>query len=289
MSRAIRRSSLSRALPMSVALIALVAFCLGARASAYAPSSVRAESAQSQPAPALDSAAQRAARFEQGVAAYRRGAYAESEALWRSALVPELARSERARICRALGNACLRQERALEAVAWFEAARRAQPRSRELWANLELARRRAELEPADRGDLSDGVRRLIETLSPGEWELVAALCIALAAGLSALRWWRGDRLALWLARGAGLCASLALAVLGWHACCAPRDPQLVIESEGVALRAEPRAELAVIGRADAGELVERVDALPDWVRVRVRGELLGWAPASAFAALDPQR
>lgn len=282
----------ARSLARLVALVlcACLAVTLGARDVPQAQAaSAPAATAAAPSVPALDASAQRASRFEQGVAAYRRGAYAESEALWRSALAPELAPAERARICRALGNACLRQERALEAVAWYEAARRAQPRSRDLWANLELARRRAELEPADRGDLSDGLRRLVETLRPGEWELVAALCIALAAGLSALRWWRGDRLALWLARVAGAGALVALGVLGWHACCAPRDPQLVIEREGVALRSEPRAELAVIGRADAGELVERVDALPDWVRVRVRGELLGWAPASAFAALEPQR
>jgi hypothetical protein len=268
------------ALASSAALVLFSVCAVSETASAQAPASI---------AVAPDPAAERASRFLQGVDAYRRGAYAESEALWRSALDPELARAERARICRALGNACLRQERALEAVAWFEAARRAQPRSRDLWANLELARRRAELEPADRGDLSDGLRRLLETLTPGEWELVAAVCIALAAAGGALRSWRGDRAASWLARGAGCAALLALAVLGWQACCAPRDPQLVIEREGVPLRAEPRAELAVIGRADAGELVERVDALPDWVRVRVRGDLLGWAPASAFAALEPPR
>jgi SH3-like domain-containing protein len=60
---------------------------------------------------------------------------------------------------------------------------------------------------------------------------------------------------------------------------------LVVEPGGVALRSEPREDLAAIDRLQPGVEVERVDQLPGWTRVATAGGTRGWLPDDAVFAL----
>ena len=52
----------------------------------------------------------------------------------------------------------------MRAVAAYTAAVEAMPRSQTAWDNLELARSRAGLDPADKGDFAATVKRLVMVL-----------------------------------------------------------------------------------------------------------------------------
>ena len=75
----------------------------------------------------------------------------------------------------------------------------------------------------------------------------------------------------------------ALAAIPWAraALTSESDPLLVVRAPSVALRSEPRRELSPIARVDAGERVERIDALPGWVRVRNAEGDRGWVPVTS--------
>jgi SH3-like domain-containing protein len=60
---------------------------------------------------------------------------------------------------------------------------------------------------------------------------------------------------------------------------------MVTASGGVALRSEPDLALPVILRVDGGGMVERVDSLPGWLRVRV-DSTMGWIEAKHILEID---
>jgi len=225
--------------------------------------------------------------FERGVAAYRSGDYAGARSAWRATLAEELDELDRARVLFDLGNACWRLGESLPAIVCYGAAVRLDPRHAEAWQNLELARAKASLPPADAGDLGATVQRLLTRLRPAErrallfgalalWSLV--LVLEVRFGGAALR--------------STLAASsvvLVLAAIPWihgHAARAPSQPLWVIESGGVPLRAEPLEERAPVGELAALEEVERLDSLPGWVRVERADGLRGWAREDAFFSLE---
>jgi tetratricopeptide (TPR) repeat protein len=106
--------------------------------------------------------------FERGVDAYRSGAYAEAKAAWETALTEPLDDLGRARVYFDLGNAHWRLGESLPAIACYSAAVRLDPRHTAAWQNLELARAKASLPPADPGDLGSTLRRVVTSLRPGE-------------------------------------------------------------------------------------------------------------------------
>ena len=221
-----------------------------------------------------------------GQAAYRSGDYASAKAHWSQALDQATGSAQRGALLHNLGNAAFREGNFLEAVARYTAAIENAPRQSDTWANLELARSRAGLEAADRGDLAATIDRLYSILRLPELEattygLLALLGLALLA--EALR---GGRFTRFLA---GVCfvLVLALAVLHtWRAEHTPDHRAMVTASGGVALRSEPDLDLPVILRVDGGDVVERVDSLPGWLRVRVDGTL-GWIEHKHILAIDP--
>jgi tetratricopeptide (TPR) repeat protein len=224
--------------------------------------------------------------FERGVEAYRRGRYAEARASWQATLAEDLDDLERARVYYDLGNAHWRTGESLSAIACYSAAVRLDPRHRDAWQNLELARAKANLPPADPGDLGATLERLLTSLRPEErrallfaalvlWVLLLTLEIRLG----------GTRLRALLS---GSSVLLLLAAVPWaYGLCSPepRAPMLVIGTGHVPLRSEPLEERAPVGELALLEEVERIDELPGWVRVERADGLRGWVREDALFGL----
>lgn len=211
--------------------------------------------------------------------AYRAGDYAAASELWLSELAaPSVQGPERGRLCFNLGNAAFREERVHESVGWYTAALRYRPRDADTWANLEFARSEAGLEPADRGDLAATVERLLSawTLAESEWGVLAALLVLgmLLAGEA----FYGGRT---LGRAAWGGVALVLFSLGpwiYNLRAAGASPLLIVDDRTVPILSEPRDDAAQVAKASSGEIVERLDELPQWVRVRVEDGTAGWLP-----------
>ena len=225
--------------------------------------------------------------FERGVEAYRRGAYDEAAAHWRLCLEQDLAPDDRARVAYDLGNAAWRREEPWLAIGWYTVALHHAPRHADALRNLELVRAASELEPADSGSLWDVGIRAAASFRPSEARLLAAAGLALLALALVGEALRGGRLWRRLSW-----AALALAVLGAVPWLLDRTSErdasmLVVRAPSVALRSEPRLELAPIGRVDAGAEVQRIDALTGWVRVLTADGERGWLQEEALFDLVP--
>ena len=205
--------------------------------------------------------------------AYRAGEYESAGTLWELELDRLSARSlstnprQRARILYNMGNASYRAGELMLAVGWYSAALRLATRDGDLWANLELARSEAGLEPADRGDLAATTRRVLSAFTRAESEwlvLLGTALLALALGGEALR---GGLLWRSLSRWAVLGLALLSAPLLFDLVHAGEHPMLVVAPDGATARAEPRSEAKSIDRLEAGIEVAYLDRLPGWVQV----------------------
>lgn len=224
--------------------------------------------------------------FERGVEAYRNGAYAEAEAVWTTLYSSEgLTDSARADLSYNLGSCMWRDERKSEAVGWYTLGVRLAPRDRAARANLEYVRAESGLEPDDRGDLKATFKRLTSMLTPaerGNFVGLALLLVAFAGGCEILfggRWWKR---ALFVAL-----AVLALALVPWFVGILERevDPMLVVAERAQKLRSEPSTSRGATAEIKPGETVERVDALPGWIRIEADDERRGWVREDALFAL----
>jgi len=235
------------------------------------------------PAAAPDQPAQE--RFQAAVEAYRAGDHQAASNLWRDLLEEKSGEIDPALLCFDLGNSAFRSGRVLESVGWFTAALRYEPRYEAAWVNLEHARQRAGLDPADRGDLADTLERLgtAFTLPEIEWALVALAALLFAAILTEA--WIGGVALRRVAWALGVVALLCAGLWTWRLARESSASAFVIQAEGAALRSEPRVDAATVGRAEAAELVERIDELPGWVRLRTAENVHGWAEASSVLEL----
>ncbi|HUR29253.1 MAG TPA: SH3 domain-containing protein [Planctomycetota bacterium] len=240
-------------------------------------------------APSFAQAPDAARHFQEGLDAYSAATpdYPAARAAWTIALEESRGASahERALLCRNLGNVAYRQDRPLEAAAWFTAAIQLEPRDGDAWSNLELARTKAGLEPADRGDLAATLQRVVHALSlrEAEWlALGAALGVALLVVLRALVF--GRALTRWLPVAVALAAALSVP---WcvQLAEARRDPLFVISTAGVAVQSEPRAASTKVALLPAGGRAERLEELAGWVRVASSAGERGWVPAETVLAL----
>lgn len=237
------------------------------------------------PAPAQESAAPDAA----AIAAYRSGDLARARAEWMALLAPEndsyFEGRERARILYDLGNVAFREGHPLEAVGWYTASLRLRPRDADAWANLEHARREAQLAPADRGDLRATLDRLLGAFTSAEARLLALGGLLAWAATLAFEALRGSRATRWLARGGAVLALLLAAPWLHGAWTRTAHPHVVVEEGHAVVRSEPRADAAVVAEVTAGEEVEGLDALPAWVKVRAPDGTEGWVGAGSVFAL----
>lgn len=225
--------------------------------------------------------------YAAGVQHYRALDYAGARASWTQALEhpDRLDAHGRAQCCKGLGNVAFRQERPLEAAAWFTAAIELSPRDAEAWSNLELARSKAGLEPADRGDLGATLQRVLHALSLAEAEWLALfVALALAAGIVLRALVFGRAANRWL----GLAAVLgAFALLPWLVRLreAAHDPLFVQSSAGAALLSEPRIAASKLALLPAGSRALRAETVAGWVRVETEAGTRGWVSGESVFAL----
>lgn len=222
------------------------------------------------------------------IEAYRRGDLDGAHEAWERCLAdPQLARSsaEKGRILYDLGNVAYRQKQLLQAVGWYSAALHERPRDADTWANLEMARSEAHLEPEDRGDLAATLERLLTalTLREARW---LALCAVLGWGLVlAGEACFGGRAWAWIARVSTV--ALVLLLLPWQVQSwrEGRDEWLVVAAQPLALNSEPRADAAQLCELAPGTRARRVDELPDWIKLVDAEERVGWARRESLFAL----
>ena len=228
------------------------------------------------------------ARDAAAVAAYRAGDLAAARAGFVAALdaEPRPAGPERARLLANLGNVAFREGAVLESVGWYTASLRLRPRHGDTWANLEHARRKAGLEPADRGDLRATVERLLGAFTPGEARWLALVGIAGLAAALLFEALRGGRIGRWTAAG-GAGFALLLSSPSLHGAWTSRDAPALVVTEGSArVRSEPRADAAVVAEVPAGAEVEVTDALPGWVKIDAGEGNSGWVGQRDVFRLD---
>ena len=261
---------------------AVVLAVLSADAAALQDGS--AANAADDQATAWDAAAARE-RFAAGVEAYRAGDLPTAAVLWTElAAAPALGDDDRGRVALALGNLAFREQRFLEAAARYHGAVLLRPRDADAWHNLELARSRAGLEAADRGDLAATADRLLA--APTADELAGAAWVGLALLALALAWEvrRGGLLPRIAAGGALVLCLGALGWGSWRAATALEDPALVLEA--TSLRAEPDPGLPVLQSLAAGDEVELLERYAGWARVEAAGRV-GWVRGNEVLELYP--
>jgi len=239
-------------------------------------------------APAAPSLQDSAPRDAAAVAAYRGGDLVRARAEWTDLLASQhgLEGRERARILYDLGNVAFRQGHPLEAVGWYTSSLRLRPRDADTWANLEHARREAELPPADRGDLHATLYRLLGAFTSGEARLLALAGLLAWATTLVLEALRGGRALRWMARGGALLALLMASPWLYGVGTRSAHPHIVVEEGHAIVRSEPRADAAVVAEVTAGEEVEALDTLPAWVKVRAPDGTEGWVGAGSVFALE---
>ena len=220
------------------------------------------------------------------IEAYRAGDYATAESNWRSLLSEVESPKDRGQLFYNLGNAVYRQERVTEAIAWYTSAIRATPRDSFAWSNLEFARREAELEPADRGDLRSTVARILSAVDRSEAGWMMLLCISLWAVALLLEAVRGGSLWRRLSLLGFVAVLISSAPLAWQLSQQTEHPvAMILEQPAAALRTEPGEEHTTVGQAGAGTTVQLLDELGDWVRVQTDLDERGWTPRSSVFEL----
>ncbi len=225
--------------------------------------------------------------FDAAVEAFRAGDLETARHLWEELLAsPDLADADRALVAYDLGNLAFRESDFIEAATRYHAAIELEPRFADAWHNLELARSRAGLEAADRGDLAATVERLVA--APTGAELARATWLGLGLFALALLW-EIRRGGLLPRLAAGACLVLALGALGlgaWRDSRALDAPAMVQAGGGAALRTDPDPSLPVVESLDPGARVELVERYAGWARVR-SGEATGWVRGDEVLELLP--
>ncbi|MEM9382838.1 MAG: SH3 domain-containing protein, partial [Planctomycetota bacterium] len=209
-----------------------------------------------------------------GAQRWRAGDRDGALAAWTAALEGDgaLSPAERARLAYNLGIAEYERGAPLRAVAWFEAALRAAPRDQDVRANLGIARAEAGLGPRSGDDLTATFVRFASSFSGAEggwFALLGALLLALAGLGEALRGgarWRRVFLA------AALAQVVFFAPLVRHVATADELPYMIVDPDGASARAEPAAGADRLETIPAGSIVDYVDALPGWTKVRYGGQ-----------------
>lgn len=213
--------------------------------------------------------------------AYRAKLYSSAEQQWLAALEREEARGsseERARLLFNLGNAAFRQERPLEAVAYYSASRRLRPRDGDVQANLDYAALEAGLEPPERVSV-------LTSLTLGESEkLVLGLTFVLFALLAAeALFGRTFRIL------AAICAVVLLASLApwiYNLSQEGRDRVMVVRAAGAPLMSEPRTDSKMLLKLMPGTEHEFTDSLPQWTKVETSDGIEGWTKTGSVFRTD---
>ncbi len=221
-------------------------------------------------------------RFQIGVDHWLLGRRALAADAWRAALEEHPDSPLRAALLYNLGGAAWHAGRPLEAVGWYTAARPHAPRDPDLLENLERARRLAELEPLDRGDLASALEQALHSVTEREarWLALFGLFPLFTALIGEAL--RGGAAWRWTALLTLLLAAAAAAPYASQRLAAERDPHLVIAERGARLSPDPGGAGFDPPRTGAylepGEVVERIDTLGSWTRIQNPTGARGWLP-----------
>lgn len=264
-----------------------------------APGFAQEASAPAEPAEGMDLApglAEANALFDAGLERWRASDVRGAEALWLRALEvagpqPPLSHRQdtvldRWALCHNLGNAAFRDERPLEAVAWYRAALRHRPRELDTLDNLVLAERAAELPDDGEVDFVRSLMQLLELVSREEapWlALVGLLPLGVILLAEALRGGRGWR---WLSLLAVLSALTCLAPFLRYRLQESEPTVMVVDESGLERRREPLSERPVVGRWAPGTELRVVDRLADWHRLVDASGERGWVSSAGLFDLD---
>jgi len=210
------------------------------------------------------------------VAAYRAGDYRKAEAAFADAFA---ATGDR-RLQQARGNCFFRLGDLPRALWAYESARLGRPRDAELLANVQLVRRRLQLDDGGQGFVAELVA-LRDRLLPGERLLLCALGMSFAALCLVLGW---RRIGL---RWVGVLVLVPSAVVAldlvWLA---PQRPAHAIALQKLSLVSEPRAGLEPVATVRPGVEIELLGgAQGTFVRIAA-GEHVGYAPSEAVAVVQ---
>lgn len=220
-----------------------------------------------------------------GAALWRAGDRDGAVRAWTEALAAvEAPAAERARLAYNLGVAAHHDEDPLLAVAWFTACLRTEPRHRDARANLAVARTDAGLGDADGGGPASAALGWARRYTRGEAEWLAVLggVLLLAGGLLEAFRGRPARIALVLGVAVQpvMWTPLAVAIVS-----DVPDAHMVVEPRGLQVYPMPEPGTDKVGKLAAGDVVEALDELPGWRKVRFEGEER-WVRASGLAPLD---
>ncbi len=204
--------------------------------------------------------------------AYRRGDYSLAITLWQDQLeqLGEIRGTSEVRgeLCYNVANALYRSDQAMQAVAWYEAARRHLPRDADLLANLNFVRGELGLDPLHGDGLGATLMGWVRSWTSAEARRIAVWALFLWAWiLIAEAWWGGRwaRRAVWI--GALL---MLLAWLPWlrSAWVGEGPKAMIVSDRGTSGRSEPRTSARALVSLAPATAVDPLDAWQDWVKVR---------------------
>lgn len=223
----------------------------------------------------------------EGLAAYRAGDYAKAQSIWRDKLAtqPESAQ-QRGQLCYNLGNVAHRQDKGMEALAWYTAARRYIPRDEDLLANIKFVRGELALPPEHSSGLLATFSASLRSWTYGESKnmaMLGVLLLVLVLAFEALRGGsRGRALAL---LGFSLCALLWLPFLR-HALAGDPPSHMVIAARGTNARSEPRPDAKSLLRLEATATADRLDEWGEWTKLRADSGEEAWVATKKIMSID---
>ncbi|HEX6852387.1 MAG TPA: SH3 domain-containing protein [Candidatus Polarisedimenticolaceae bacterium] len=227
------------------------------------------------------------ARFEQGVAAYRDGRWAEAETAWR-ALADAGVHDPRVEYN--LGNAAYKQERLGEAIWRWERARRLAPADRDVATNLALARSQTrDRVEEERGEGPLGwLRRAQDRLGvDGQYAILVLLVWTLAATVV---WGAARAQGFTPATGWTLAAigfATGVAALSFWTTSARLDgtPRAVVLLPALEVVAGPGENQPTVFTVHEGTILEVEGERDRWVEVGLPDGLRGWVPGDAIGRI----
>jgi tetratricopeptide (TPR) repeat protein len=227
---------------------------------------------------------------QQAEASYRAGNYKQARALWLASLeeLTDQPGSEAriGQLCYNLGNTAYRDGEAMQAIAWYTAARRHLPRNADLLANLEFVRGELALPPEHSSGILSTLAASLRSWTPAESKGIALLgVLVLAATLlyEALR--GGSRGRTLLLAGMGLCSLLWLPFLR-HTLAGESSPQMIIAARGTNARSEPRPDSKTLLHLDPTAIVDYLDTWQDWTKIRTQAGEEVWVTSSKVMSID---
>lgn len=221
---------------------------------------------------------------------YRNGDYKQARTHWLAALESlstEPGNEARiGQVCYNLGNAAYRDGEAMQAIAWYTAARKHIPRDADLLANLKFVRGELALPPEHSSGLISTLAASLRSWTRSEsknFALIGVLLLAAALLYEALRGGsRGRTLAL---LGVSLCSLLWLPFLR-HCLAGDSSPQMVIAARGTNGRSEPRSDSKTLVHLEPTAIADHLDTWQDWTKLRAETGEEVWVSSKKVMSID---